>query len=106
MKRLLRGLFDYARYHHETRQMPGWVRRRIYRDLLDLIDEERKVRELLGLRVQPRLCVVDEVRVAMLRPADRALLNLDEEMRRAREDEREEREEGSREPGSNPGGPA
>ncbi|MDX1442262.1 MAG: hypothetical protein R3270_00650 [Gammaproteobacteria bacterium] len=93
MKRLLRGLFDHARYHHETRDMPAWVRRRLYRELLDLDEEERKVQEMLDLDVQPRLCVVDEVRVAMLRPKDRALLNVDAEMARAREDEREEKRE-------------
>ncbi|WP_404363277.1 hypothetical protein [Marinobacter sp.] len=96
MKRFFKGLFDHARYHHRTGEMPGWVRRRLYRNLLDLLEEERHVTQLMNLDVKPRLCVVDETRVAMLRPADRAMLNLDEEMRRAMEDEVEREREQKR----------
>jgi len=91
IRRLFKGLFDHARYHHETRDMPRWVRRRIYRDLIDLIEEEHQAAELMGLPFPPRLCVVDEVRVAMLRPSDRVALQLDDEMQRARQDEVTER---------------
>ena len=91
IRRFFKGLFDHSRYHHETRDMPKWVRRRIYRDLIDLIEEEHRGAEMMGLPFPPRLCVVDEVRVAMLRPSDRATLNLDDEMRRARRDEETER---------------
>jgi hypothetical protein len=95
MKQFLRGLFDHSRYHHGTRDMPRWVRRRFYRELIFLTQEEQRVTELMGLEVRPRLCLVDEVRVAILRPGDRIMLNLDEEMQRAQDDEakRHEREQ-------------
>jgi hypothetical protein len=91
--KLLRGLFDHSRRHHDTREMPAWVRRRLYRHLIDLMEEEERVRRVLDLPVAPRLSVVDEVRVAMLAPRDRAALRRDEEMQRAREDERDEEEQ-------------
>lgn len=59
---------------------------RMYRELISLIEEEHRATEMLDLPLPPRLCVVDEVRVAMLRPSDRTLLLSDKEMRRARED--------------------
>ena len=89
MFRLIRGLFDHARYHHHTRRMPGFVRRRIYRELIELMEEEERARKLLDLATEPRLCVVDEGRVAMLRPSDRAAMKLDEQMARAREQEQQ-----------------
>lgn len=90
MLKLIRGLFDHARYHHETRKMPGYVRRRIYRQLIDLLEEEERVRKMLDLDTEPRLCVVDEGRVAMLRPGDRASLKQDKQMLLARREERDE----------------
>lgn len=83
----MKGLFGRTRYHHETRDMPAWVRRRIYRELISLIEEEHRASELMDLRIPPRLCVVDEVRVAMLTPSDRVRIFADKEMWRAREDE-------------------
>lgn len=92
MKKFFKGLFKRTRYHHETRDMPPWVRRRMYRELIQLIQEEHQVSEMLNLPIPPRLCVVDEVRVAMLRPNDRAMLLSDHEMQRAREDALKERQ--------------
>lgn len=83
--RLLKGLFDHARGHNRTSEMPGWIRRRIYRQLLSLLEEEQKIKQLLDLPIEPRLSVVDEERVAMLRPADRQYLGLDKELQNARE---------------------
>lgn len=92
LSKFFKGLFDHSRYHHETQDMPAWVRRRIYRDLVVLSEEERHASELLDLPFPPRLCVVDEVRVAMLRPQDREKLNVDSEMRRARKQQKKARE--------------
>lgn len=92
MRNFFKGLLDHARYHHETRDMPAWVRRRMYRELISLIEEEHKATEMLDLPLPPRLCVVDENRVAMLRPSDRTLLISDKEMRRAREDEQRDKQ--------------
>lgn len=84
----LRGLFDHASNHHAVTEMPARIRRRMYRALLDLVDEEERVRQLLDLPIPPRLSVVDEDRVAILRPAARQNLGLDAEYRLAT-DERE-----------------
>lgn len=91
MLRLIRGLFDHARYHHKARRMPAFVRRRIYRELIELMEEEERARKLLDLATEPRLCVVDEGRVAMLRPGDRAGMKLDKQMLLARQEEAEEK---------------
>lgn len=92
MLRAIRGLFDHARYHHKTRRMPAFVRRRIYRHLIDVTREEHRAAEMLALDVRPRLCIVDEGRVAMLRPTDREQMQLDAQMHRAREEEARTRE--------------
>lgn len=93
MKGWLKGLFDHARFHHKTREMPAWVRRRMYRELLAVVDEERHAAEIMGLKVQPRLCLVDETRVAILRPGDRAQLKLDEQLAQVRETGKASRED-------------
>lgn len=93
MNRWLKGLFDHARFHHKTREMPSWVRRRMYRELLAVVDEERRAGEMMGLVHEPRLCLVDEVRVAILRPGDRAQLKLDEQLAQVREAERTQDED-------------
>ncbi len=48
MRNFFKGLLDHARYHHETRDMPAWVRRRMYRELISLIEEEHKATEMLA----------------------------------------------------------
>jgi len=87
---LLGRLTARARYHRETRQLPRRIRARIYRELLELREEERAMQSLLRLPVRPRISVVDEENIALLRPADRLGLGVDE----ALADAREERERG------------
>mgnify|MGYP006299742375 FL=1 len=74
-----------ARYHRETRELPRQVRARIYRELLELREEERAVQAMLRLPVRPRISVVDEENIALLRPADRLGLGVDEALSDARE---------------------
>jgi hypothetical protein len=74
-----------ARYHRETRELPRPVRARIYRELLELREEERAVQAMLRLPVRPRISVVDEENIALLRPADRLGLGVDEALADARE---------------------
>ncbi|MHB0775056.1 hypothetical protein [Halomonas sp. WWR20] len=88
--KLFRGLFRHVRLHHKPQDMPPWVRKRLYDSLLRLMEEENEAQKLLSIPIKPRLCVVDEERVAMLRPSDRKLLNLDDQMQRAREDKQNE----------------
>ena len=73
-----------ARYHRETRELPRQVRARIYRELLELREEERAVQAMLRLPVRPRISVVDEENIALLRPADRLGLGVDEALSDAR----------------------
>lgn len=42
--------------------------------------------KLLGLPLKPRLCVIDEERVVMIRPVDGEEIHMDEQMRQAREE--------------------
>jgi len=57
----------------------------MYRHLLTLEEEEGRMKELLKLLVQPRLSVVDEERVTILRPRDRVHLADDPQMREAKD---------------------
>ena len=82
----LRAIFDRVRGHRNAREMPGYIRRRMYRQLLEVVEQERRVAELLGTSVRPRLSVVDEERVAIIRPSDRSGLDPDKEMGRARKE--------------------
>jgi hypothetical protein len=76
--------------HRKPEEVPPWVRRRLYFSLLHLQEEERYEKELLNLPIKPRLCVVDEERVIMIRPIDRKEIHMDEQMRQAREERKEE----------------
>lgn len=87
--KLLKGLFSHGRLHHKPQDMPPWVRKRLYDNLLQLMEEEQEMQRLLALPIKPRLCIVDEERVVMIRPYNRSQLNLDEQMRRAREDKQD-----------------
>ncbi|WP_106475751.1 hypothetical protein [Phytohalomonas tamaricis] len=91
--KIFKGLFKRVRLHHKPQEMPPWVRKRLYDNLLALIEEENKAWELLQISVKPRLCIIDEERVVMLRPSDRKRLNLDEQMQRAREDKKHQDED-------------
>jgi hypothetical protein len=62
----------------------------MYRDLLELREEERAMQELLRLPVRPRISVVDEENIALLRPRDRQRLGFDEALGDAREQRAEE----------------
>ncbi|GHB09164.1 hypothetical protein [Modicisalibacter luteus] len=84
--KLLEGLFSHVRLHRKPQDMPPWVRKRLYDNLLHLMEEEQEMQRLLQLPIKPRLCIVDEERVVMIRPYNRNQLNLDEQMRRAREE--------------------
>jgi dTDP-4-amino-4,6-dideoxygalactose transaminase len=84
--KLLKGLFSHVRLHRKPQDMPPWVRKRLYDNLLHLMEEEQEMQRLLQLPIKPRLCIVDEERVVMIRPYNRSQLNLDEQMRRAREE--------------------
>lgn len=88
--KLFKGLFSHERLHHKPQDMPPWVRKRLYGHLLHLMEEEQEMQRLLQLPLKPRLCIVDEERVAMIRPYNRSQLNLDEQMRRAREERQDE----------------
>lgn len=68
------------------------MRKRLYFSLLHLLEEEQYEKELLNLSIKPRLCVVDEEQVVMIRPVDRKELHVDDEMRQARAEKREESE--------------
>ena len=88
--KLFKGLFSHGRLHHKPQDMPPWVRKRLYDNLLRLMEEEQEMQRLLDLPIKPRLCIVDEERVAMIRPYNRSQLNLDEQMRKAREEKQGE----------------
>lgn len=87
----LRRLTARARYHRETRELPRRIRRRIYRELLELREEERAMQQLLELPVRPRISVVDEENIALLRPGDRLGLGVDEALSDARAEREHER---------------
>ncbi|MWJ26728.1 hypothetical protein GPM19_00650 [Halomonas sp. ZH2S] len=89
MKKFFRGLFSHVRLHHKPQEMPHWVRKRLYDNLLLLMDEEENARQLLKLPIKPRLSIVDEERVVMICPSDRKSLRLDEQMQQARKDKKE-----------------
>lgn len=78
--------------HRKPEEVPPWVRKRLYFSLLHLLEEEQYEKELLKLPIKPRLCVVDEERVVMIRPVDRKEIHMDEQMRQAREERKEEAE--------------
>lgn len=78
--------------HRKPEEVPPWVRKRLYFSLLHLLEEEQYEKELLNLSIKPRLCVVDEEQVVMIRPVDRKELHVDDEMRQARAEKREESE--------------
>jgi hypothetical protein len=88
----LARLAERSRFHRATGELPRRFRARIYRELLELREEERAIQELLRLPVRPRICVVDEENIALLRPSDRPRLGVDEAFADAREArEREDR---------------
>lgn len=90
------GIFTKAlrrkHIHRKPDEVPPWVRKRLYFSLLHLREEEQYEKELLNLPLKPRLCVVDEERVVMIRPVDRKAIHMDEQMRQAREEKKEETE--------------
>lgn len=88
--KLFKGLFSHERLHRKPQDMPPWVRKRLYDNLLNLMEEEKETQQLLQISIKPRLSIVDEERVAIIRPADRQRLNLDEQMQRAREEKQGE----------------
>lgn len=81
----LARLVERARTHRETRAMPRRIRTRIYRELLELREDERAVQQLLDLPIRPRISVVDEESIAVLRPSDRLGLGVDDALSEARE---------------------
>ena len=60
----------------------------MYQHLLTLEEEEGRMKELLNLLIEPRLSVVDEERVTILRPRDRVHLADDPQMRGAKDDKK------------------
>jgi hypothetical protein len=92
---LIRRLFDRLRYHRETRELPRGARTRIYRELLALREEERAIQAMLRLPVRPRISVVDEENIALLRPSDRLRVGVDEALSDAREQRANEDAPGS-----------
>lgn len=66
----------------------------MYQHLLTLMEEEARAKRLLNLAVEPRLSVVDEERVAILRPRDRAGVVDDPQMRSAEEQHRQQENKG------------
>jgi hypothetical protein len=84
----LKNLFRWPSEHAEVRSLGAKDRRRIYQHLLALEAEERRAKELLNLLVEPRLSVVDEERVTILRPRDRVNLADDPQMREAKDAEK------------------
>ena len=86
MKRSMRRLMDFVPGHRPGRDLPAGVRRRMYNHLVRLIEEEKRVQEMLKLPVRPRLSVVDEARVAILRPSHREDLLLDDQFVAAEKD--------------------
>ena len=65
----------------------------MYDHLVRLIEEEKQVQEMLNLPVRPRLSVVDESRVAILRPSHREELELDDQFVAAEKEMREGNQE-------------
>ncbi|MCG7599901.1 hypothetical protein MHM84_08885 [Halomonas sp. McH1-25] len=96
--KLFKGLFSHVRLHRKPQDMPPWVRKRLYDNLLHLMEDEQEIQRLLQLPIKPRLCIVDEERVAMIRPYNRNQLNLDEQMRKAREEKQGEDREDDQQP--------
>lgn len=69
--RHISNMFRHRRRHRKGQSMPDYIKRRMYRHLLDLLDQEAEVARMLDLDVPPRLSVVDEECVAIIRPGDR-----------------------------------
>lgn len=67
----LLNLFRRRRHHDRAQTQPQRVRKQLYQELLAVEQEEEAVRDLLRLPFAPRLSIVDEERVAIMRPADR-----------------------------------
>ena len=92
MKRL-RRLFESLPRHRSGRDLPAGVRRRMYDHLVRLMEEEEQVQKMLDLPVRPRLSVVDEARVAILRPSHREELRLDDQFVAAEQEMRDRAED-------------
>lgn len=80
------------RQHKKMKDVPAWIRKPIYEELLALKEEEKKMQEALDLCCAPRLSVVDEQNVVMLLPKDRDKHNLDKVMKKAIEERVKEKE--------------
>lgn len=78
MKRAAR-FFSRAQRHRRMADLKPGARRQLYSELIDVIDEEERMRQMLDLPTAPRLSVVDEMRVAIVRSADRPTARQDQQ---------------------------
>jgi hypothetical protein len=92
--RFFHGVLKLPSQHNDVSSLGARERRRMYQHLLTLMDEESHVKELLHLPVEPRLSVVDEERVTILRPRDRAGVVDDPQMRNAQKRHRQQEDKG------------
>jgi hypothetical protein len=69
--RHLANIFRHPGRHRKGQDMPGYIQRRMYRQLIDLLEQEAEVARMLDLDVSPRISVVDEEYVAIIRARDR-----------------------------------
>ena len=69
--RHLANMFRHRPRHRKGHDTPEYIRRRMYRQLIDLLDQEAEVARMLDLDVSPRISVVDEEYVAIIRASDR-----------------------------------
>lgn len=76
---LVRQFFSRIKGHRRITELKPGARRQIYSELIDVVGEEEKMRETMGLAATPRLSVVDEMRVAIVRPADRLMARQDQQ---------------------------
>lgn len=79
------NMFRHRRRHRKGQDMPGYIRRRMYRQLIDLLDQEVEVARMLDLDVPPRISVVDEEYVAIIRARDRDDPEVEKALREMRE---------------------
>ena len=86
MFEIVEKLLKHENRHRNPNEVSKRARRRLYTSLLYVQEEERYAMELLNLPIRPRLSVIDEELVVMIKPIDRKDIRMDEQMHKAREE--------------------
>lgn len=78
---MLKNWFHGIRKHNDPDETQNFVKKELYRELLDLLKAENEIQAALELPIKPELTIVDETHLVLLSPNDRKNLGLDKEMR-------------------------